>query len=101
MDTEELRRALMGLKRCVVFHGIGPETLAKIRAAAQPQPPTARIEVHPYYLERMDLDALEASHMARQQLQGYLDDVMRAHVLDRMASYEEALRKAYGYDDTM
>jgi hypothetical protein len=69
-----------------------PATLAAIRAAAQPQPPAGRIEVHPYYLERVDLDALERSHAARQQLQDYLDDAMRAHVLQRLLAYGETLR---------
>lgn len=88
MDAEGLRRELLGLKPCVVFHDIGPETLAEIRAAAQPQPPAPRIEVHPYYLE--------AGHRARQQLQDYLDDAMREHVLRRIADYGEAMRRIYG-----
>jgi hypothetical protein len=40
----------------------------------------------------VDLDALERSHAARQQLQDYLDDAMRAHVLQRLLAYGETLR---------
>lgn len=98
-DAEELRRALLGLKPCVVFHDIGPDTLAKIRAAAQPQPPTARVEVHPYHLDRIDLDALEAAHRARQQMQDYLDDAMREHVLARIRLVAQDLRSVWRVDD--
>lgn len=92
MDAEALRRAVMGLRPCLVFYDIGPEVLDEIRAAAQPQPSAARIDVHPYYLERVDVDALERSHIARQQLQDYLDEAMRAHVLQRLLAYSETLR---------
>lgn len=78
---------------------IRPDVLNKIRAAAQPRPPSARIEVHPHYLDRVDLEALEASHAARQQLQAYLDDAMRAHILERMASYGDTLREVWRVDD--
>jgi hypothetical protein len=99
MDAEELHRAVMGLKPCVVFHDIGPEMLTAIRAAAQPQPPAARIDVHPYYLDRFDGAAAEASHVARQQLQDYLDDAMREHVLARMRLFEENARSVWRADD--
>lgn len=98
MDAEALRRELMGLKPCVVFHDIVPDTLAKIRAAAQPQPP-AQIEFHQHYLDRVDLDALEASHTVRQQMQDFLDDATRAHVLAEMATYERTLREVWRVGD--
>jgi hypothetical protein len=99
MDAEELRRAVMGLQPCLIFHNVGPETLAKIRAAAQPQPPAARIEVHPHYLDSVDLDVLEAAHAARQQLQDCLDEAMRAHVLARMRLFEQNVRSIWRADD--
>lgn len=40
-DAEELRRALMGLRPCLVFYDVGPEALAAVRAAAGPEPATA------------------------------------------------------------
>lgn len=80
MDPEELRRALMGLKRCVVFHDIRPEQLDAIRAAASPQPPAevrwgegARIArdfpaLTPYVLETAEeVSRREAAHRLTQE----------------------------------
>lgn len=87
-------------KPCVVFHDVGPEQLAEIRAAAQPRPPTVRIEVHPYYLQGLDPETEEARHAARLQLQGYLDDAIRAHVNARAFSAGVALQEVYRNVDT-
>lgn len=93
--NKQLARELFGLKPCVVFHDIGPGELAAIRAAAEPRPPAARIDVHPYYLERIDPATEEAAHATRQQLQDYLDEAMRAYVLEGMATEAEQMRRLH------
>lgn len=77
-----------------------PELLAEIRAAAEPQPPTARIEVHPYYLHGIDPILLERSHRGRQELQSYLNEAILQHIRQQSIAAASAMREVYRNVDT-
>jgi hypothetical protein len=64
LTPEEFHAALLGLKPCTVFHGIGPEVLAQIREeGSQPKAP-ARIA--PIYEPSPELRAANAELQAWQ-----------------------------------
>jgi hypothetical protein len=94
MDPEELRRDLLALGPCLAFHDIGPDTLASIRAAADPQSPTA-VRWPECIRAQRDYPALEPPLLetpVRQRLREAEEQLMREYVLASLIYRLEVLR---------